>query len=235
MTPLPADSPRDASGPAPLSATRAYRFSVGVRADGARTLMIPTARRGSWDDYGVEEREEQGAYVRRALAAAGDPGRGSYPGEWVFDDDASLAAGWAAVTSRLRAPAAAPPEIVVTRDVAATDAGAVGGALLARALAVASAISPARAANFTSSGRTLDPRRTPPLLCEIFRCGEVIVVFESQETPGCRTVRAVVAGVAGCDGVRAELDATLGPSGGSLRALVAGVFDADDVARLFTG
>lgn len=226
----------DATGAAPLSATRRYSFSATVQGDGARAIVIPVAFRGSWDDYGVEERPEQAGFVRRALERAGIEAVGRYPGEWVFPDDAALDAAWRALVSQLHEPAPAPPVSEVTRDVAASEVPAVEASLVARACAVASALSRHAAASFVSTGATLDTRRAPPLRREVFRCEDVWVAVESSATPdGGTRVVALVDGVAAHDGVRAELHATLGPSGGALRAVVAGVLDAADVARLFVG
>ncbi|MCC6646914.1 MAG: hypothetical protein IT374_15240 [Polyangiaceae bacterium] len=235
MTAPLGDTSAYGSGPAPLSATRAYRFAVQTQADGARALVIPVTYRGTWDDFGVEERREQGTFVWRTLDQARIGGRGRYPGEWLFDDEGALTAAWAAITARLRPPASAPPEARARRAVPAAESAEIAASLVARGLDVMAALSPHDAVRFEVGGASQDVPGPPRVSWRFHRCEDALLTVQATSADdGVSRTSLVGSGIAHGDGVRATLLAILGPSGGELSAEIAGVFDADEIARLFT-
>lgn len=85
---------------APLDPSRTYSFrrSVTPNETGKWELTIPWKQRGSWDDFGAVEHEEQEALVRELILALGMPSTGGYPGTWSFDDASALDRLWTALS-----------------------------------------------------------------------------------------------------------------------------------------
>ncbi|MEO7095535.1 MAG: DUF6687 family protein [Polyangiales bacterium] len=84
---------------APLDPTRRYVFHRTIAlGDGDKwELGIPYRQRGSWDDYGVVEHEEQDALVEALITSLGIARTAAYPGTWYFADAAAVERLWSAL------------------------------------------------------------------------------------------------------------------------------------------
>ncbi len=92
---------RHTGGPAPLQGNQEYAYHFDefaqpeARSFASLTtrflLRIPYRQRGSWDDFGVVEREEQQEFLTNLFRAAALDARLGYPGELLFPDEATQA------------------------------------------------------------------------------------------------------------------------------------------------
>ncbi|MBX3183789.1 MAG: hypothetical protein KIT72_06670 [Polyangiaceae bacterium] len=92
---------RHTGGPAPLRGDQEYTHHFDELAEPqARSfanlttrylLRIPYRQRGSWDDFGIVEREEQQEFLLTLFKSSNLDARLGYPGELLFPDEATQA------------------------------------------------------------------------------------------------------------------------------------------------
>lgn len=104
------------TGSAPLAATRRYSFRRVVGSAADAHLVIPVVHRTSCEDLGEVERTEQQAFVQALLSELGIASRAGFPGEWLFEDAATLDRAWSALGARLRKPEKLPPRFEAERE-----------------------------------------------------------------------------------------------------------------------
>lgn len=227
---------------APLAAVRGYRFRRGASNDGRPAVLLPYVQRGTWDDFGVVEREEQERWAHAFLQEQGIAWQTRYPGELIFADDATRDRAWKAIGYAMRPPAAAPPSASASRAVVAGEARAVSddlarryGALLARVLGLTPT-------TFTRFHTDLRHEPEPPVRTEHWKSDDVErgphFTLEAEALGGGVGVHGevVTLGLRGTprDGCGASAYARIDLRvGGTLSVTVTGVFDADDQAERF--